>query len=348
MKNMPQDLSTNVIDLYNENCALIYSLLNYNKCNLDLPLLIKKLNARKKHVINPNTLRFFEKYSLIDLPPPTSFDFCNNSVRIGDAVDIDNKSQKILIESLKGLMPWRKGPFELFGVTVDSEWQSNIKWNLIKRKIPDLKNKTVLDVGCNNGYYMFRLLELEPRIVLGIDPSDLYYFQFYFLMKLLKTYKGNNLANKLAYAPIGVNDITPFKKYFDCIFCMGILYHQRSPVDMLKTIKKSLNKYGYLILETLIIEGEDEVALFPKDTYAKMTNVNFIPTIKCLENFLFRAGFIDFEVISISKTKIDEQRPTKWSSTQSLADFLDKNDNTKTAEGYPAPIRACIKARCKN
>ena len=87
--------------------------------------------------------------------------------------------------------------------------------------------------------------------------------------------------------------------------------------------------------------------LFPKDRYAKMRNVYFIPTLPALKNTLMRAGFKHIDVLDVSVTTLNEQRVTDWTFNQSLGDFLDPNDATKTIEGYPAPQRVALVARLK-
>ena len=53
--------------------------------------------------------------------------------------------------SLRGLKPWRKGPFEIFGIHVDSEWDSSIKWNRLAGNLGSLAGKRVLDIGSSCG-----------------------------------------------------------------------------------------------------------------------------------------------------------------------------------------------------
>jgi tRNA (mo5U34)-methyltransferase len=66
--------------------------------------------------------------------------------------------------------------------------------------------------------------------------------------------------------------------------------------------------------------------------------------VNALKNWCYRAGFESVEVLEIMKTELNEQRKTEWIDTQSLEDFLDPDDPTKTVEGYPAPKRVYLKA----
>ncbi len=236
------------------------------------------------------------------------------------------------------LMPWRKGPFRLFGLEIDSEWRSNLKWDRIEPALGDLTGKTILDVGCGNGYYMYRAAGQNPKMVLGLDPSVPFYLQF----ELFQKYAQNPA---LQFELLGAEHLDVFQQSFDVVMCMGILYHQRNPLAILKNIFGCLQPGGICLIESQIIPGAEAVALFPEDRYAKARNVFFVPTTQCLINWMKRAGFSEIEVVAEDVTTFDEQRKTRWTTFESLEDFLDPNDQTKTVEGYPAPARAAIRAR---
>ena len=102
---------------------------------------------------------------------------------------------------------------------------------------------------------------------------------------------------------------------------------------------------GELVLETLVVEGDENTALVPEDRYAQMRNVWFLPSVPALERWLRRAGFVDVRCVDVSTTSVDEQRSTDWMRYQSLPDFLDPQDHGRTVEGLPAPMRAVLLAR---
>ena len=284
---------------------------------------------------NPNTQRFIG--AIQDLPNIIGKQvFTDNG-----AVSIHLRQSVGLCDVLKQLKPWRKGPFQLGDVMIDSEWQSNMKWDRFIDYYPLLSQKHVLDIGCGNGYYMFRMLEHHPSLVVGIDPSHLTYFQYHSIRHFLS-------HDRLQYLPIGWNDLGSFSSFFDVVFCMGIMYHHRSPVDLLQTIRSVSNDEVTLFFDTLIMDGDDDVALFPQGRYAQMPNVYFIPTLSCLKNMLTRSGFSNIDILSVDQTTIEEQRVTDWTFEQSLAHFLDPNDSSKTIEGYPAPLRVALVATLKN
>ncbi len=267
-------------------------------------------------------------------------EYSNVEVTFGDRIEvqIDNLSEEAaeqIRETALLMKPWRKGPFQINALFIDSEWQSQIKYNLLEPHF-DLKDKIVGDIGCNNGYYLFRMLSQEPKKLIGFDPSAIYYSQFQFINHFVKS--------DIVYELLGVEHVESYEYKFDTLFCLGVLYHRSDPVAMLKSLFKGLNKGGELILDTFMIDGEEEMCLTPRDRYSKIPNIYFVPTVNALKNWCYRAGFETVEVLKTMKTELNEQRKTEWIDTQSLKDFLDPNDPTKTVEGYPAPQRVYIKA----
>ncbi|MDD2887855.1 MAG: tRNA 5-methoxyuridine(34)/uridine 5-oxyacetic acid(34) synthase CmoB [Aliarcobacter sp.] len=255
---------------------------------------------------------------------------------VGVKEDLTQEEQEIILQTAKTLIPWRKGPFKVFGLEIDSEWQSNIKYNLI-RPYFNLKDKIVADIGCNNGYYMFRMLEDKPKRLVGFDPSPLTLHQFEFINHFIKS--------DIVYEMLGVEHLEYYNHKFDFIFMLGVLYHRPDPVGTLKSLARGLNSKGEILIDTFMIDGDEELCLTPNKRYSKIPNIYFIPTIPALKNWLERAGFEDIEVLATTITTSEEQRKTEWSFDQSLEDFLDENDKTKTVEGYPAPKRVYVKAR---
>ena len=261
-------------------------------------------------------------------------------VTLADTVQIDipnlSECEALQVKETALLMkPWRKGPFGINELFIDSEWQSQIKYNLLEPHF-NLEDKIVGDIGCNNGYYLFRMLGQKPKKLIGFDPSAIYYSQFQFL--------NHYINSDIVYELLGVEHVEFYEHKFDVLFCLGVLYHRSDPVAMLKSLFKGLNKGGELILDTFMIDGEEEMCLTPRDRYSKIPNIYFVPTVPALINWCYRAGFKSVEVLETMVTEANEQRKTEWIDTQSLEDYLDPNDKTKTVEGYPAPKRVYIKA----
>ena len=260
-----------------------------------------------------------------------------SEVRIGDKADCEQSVRDKLEQDLRLLMPWRKGPFSIFGLNINTEWHSDWKWERVQPHIDSLKGKHVLDIGCGNGYYALRSYGQGADLVVGIDPGQKYIMQFY----ALKKYLGNIPVHLL---PLGIEDIPPALKAFDTVFSMGVLYHRRSPLDHLYELRDCLKPGGELVLETLVIEGDVNSTLLPTGRYQQMRNVWFLPSCDALVLWLQRCGFKNVRVVDVTKTTVKEQRATDWMEFDSLEKFLDPDDPTKTIEGYPGPMRATVLA----
>ena len=264
--------------------------------------------------------------------------FDQDVVTIGREDEISSAERKRVEQTLRAFMPWRKGPFSVFDIFIDAEWQSQRKWNRILPFLPDLKDRIVGDIGCNNGYYMFRMVPHGPRFVLGFEPYVQHYYAFNMLNRLARQ---DNLAVEL----LGIEHLSLFPACFDVLFCLGIIYHRRSPLDALADVYNALKPGGTLILESQAIPGEEPVALFPEKTYAKVPGTWFVPTAACLNNWLGRCGFSEITMFCTHPMSSREQRKTDWMTFESYEDFLDPLDRDRTVEGYPAPRRVFFSAR---
>lgn len=248
-------------------------------------------------------------------------------------------AQTEIIEKLiHTLIPWRTGPYKINEFFIDSEWQSNLKWNRIAPVLKNIvKGQKVLDLGCNSGYFMYRLLEFNPELIIGFDTSERCYQQFKFLNTLSRI---PNLIFKL----LGVDDLLLFDSFFDTTLCLGVIYHRRDPYTTLGNIRKALKPGGRLILESLTIRGDEPLSFSPPDRYLKMRNTWFVPTIKCLKAWLNKMGYTDIKLISVDELSTIEQRQTPLAPYESLKDFLDPNESSLTIEGFPAPQRTILQA----
>ena len=245
-----------------------------------------------------------------------------------------------LHRAMQTLNPWRKGPFDLFGMVIDAEWRSCRKWSRVAPHLSPLNRRVVLDVGSGNGYYLYRMLGAGAAAVIGVDPTELFLAQF----KALNRYLG---ASKAVVLPLRCEDLCASDSEteitgFDTVFSMGVYYHRRDSRSHLRELVRLLRPGGELVLETLIIREEGAAALTPAGRYARMRNVWTIPSIPLLTDQLLETGFVSPRVVDITPTTIAEQRRTSWMSFESLAECLDPADATRTVEGYPAPVRACI------
>ncbi len=263
-----------------------------------------------------------------------------DTVTFGAASDCDGATRERLEAALRVLMPWRKGPFQVYGIPIDTEWRSDWKWQRLQAHITPLRDRIVLDVGCGNGYHCWRMLGAGARLVLGIDPTLLYLNQFEALSKLAG-------EHPVTLLPLKSEQLPAQMAVFDTVFSMGVLYHRRSPFDHLQELRDALRPQGELVLETLVIDGIRGQVLVPDGRYAQMNNVWFLPSCAELTAWLQRAGFADVRLVDINQTSCDEQRSTDWMIFESLADFLHPDDRNRTIENHPAPKRAIFVARKK-
>jgi len=256
-------------------------------------------------------------------------------------INQDSIDSKLLIESLQKLMPWRKGPFMINDVTLESEWDGDMKWQRINKHIKPLKNKRVLDVGAGNGYFTLRMAMEGAKRALGIEPFLLFNYQFRAIKSMIESPLNSLLL------PVKLEEI-PKMAIFDTVFSMGVLYHQKDHMVHLSELREMMAPDAELVLETLVVEDPEDYILVPKGRYAHMRNVYSIPSIKTLKSWLKDANFNNTRVVDVSKTTTAEQRKTPWigENAASLEDFLDPLDDSLTIEGYPAPTRAIVICEC--
>jgi tRNA (mo5U34)-methyltransferase len=311
---------------------------HYDICHRDRIPYDRELMARARKVLDSQPKKAMDYASIIaGLPPvtPSRLHLDSPRIVIGNAADL-TPDQKTQVQAALGqLKPWRKGPFSVFGTDLDSEWNSALKWQRIAPYMAPLHQRRVLDVGSSNGYYLMRMLPAGPRSVLGIEPYWVYYYQY----RLLRYLAG---VPDMCCLPLHLADLKGIENAFDTVFCMGVLYHSRLPLELLGHLRELLVPGGELILETLIIESDR--VLQPRKRYAGMRNIYAIPSVNHLIDWLKSAGFDNIRCVDITRTTPAEQRKTEWIDSYSLDTFLDTADPTRTIEGYPGPVRAFILA----
>ncbi|WP_404369535.1 tRNA 5-methoxyuridine(34)/uridine 5-oxyacetic acid(34) synthase CmoB [Marinobacter sp.] len=316
----------------------LFTFLNEEEMGEWTLLLHEQLARRFDHQPHGDMARWLGALEQLPDISPVQADLNAAAITLKADTSPDSETLVQLESALRALMPWRKGPFDFFGTGIDTEWRSDWKWDRVSPWLSDLKGRRVLDVGCGSGYHCWRMLGAGAGRVIGIDPGLLFLFQFL----SVKRYLGEVPVDLL---PVRMEDLPRSLEAFDTTFSMGVLYHRRSPLDHLLELKDTLRPGGELVLETLVVEGPEGYSLMPEDRYGMMRNVWFLPSCGTLLRWLDRTGFRDARVVDVTDTGTDEQRSTDWMRFQSLADFLDPDDPSKTREGYPGPRRATIIAR---
>jgi tRNA (mo5U34)-methyltransferase len=105
----------------------------------------------------------------------------------------------------------------------------NVKWQLFRHAIPeDLTGRTVLDIGCNAGFYSIEMKRRGADRVVGIDFDDRYLAQARFAAEV----KGQDIE----FRKLSVYDLAELGERFDIVLFMGVLYHLRHPLLALDLI----------------------------------------------------------------------------------------------------------------
>ena len=307
-----------------------------------------ELEERRKLARRKIETEFWEPLLALFQRLPVAEDFSGNleitldaaKVAIDSHLDLSPEQDQALSEIIERLIPWRKGPFSIFGHEIDAEWRSDFKWERLRPMPGALSNKRVADVGCSNAYYMFRMAPQEAECIIGFDPSERGYFAFELFQRFIQ-------RPELGFELLGIEDLDLFPKFFDIIYCLGVLYHQRDPLGALSLLRDALKPGGHLIIESQVIESDLPCALIPPDRYGKARNVYFVPSLSGFQAMLQRMRFVEVELISVTEITEEEQRQTPLSPSESLIDFLDPNDAKKTVEGLPAPLRAAFSCRVR-
>lgn len=254
---------------------------------------------------------------------------------------VSTPQHQALRDALGELKPWRKGPFALFDVHLDTEWRSDWKWQRLapafRRNPAPLLNARVLDVGCGNGYFGWQLLGGGAASVIGIDPTLLFCMQHLAINRYLQDDRNWVLPLRLEELPAIASDGCGF----DGVLSMGVLYHRRDPQAHINELYRLVEPGGWLVLETLVVDQAESI--YPANDggrYARMRNVWCVPTEQTVANWLEDAGFETIELLDSSVTSVQEQRATEWMTFESLSATLDADDARYTVEGWPRPRRA--------
>lgn len=265
------------------------------------------------------------------------YDFSGSVVKVGKAEELSGDQFQRWQQVLRTFCPWKKGPFQLFGVEIDAEWRSDWKWERILPHIQPLLGRRVADIGCHNGYFMFRMAHQNPAHVIGFEPVAKHFWNFQLIQNQVR-------HPALSFELLGVEHLHLYPGFFDTIFCMGILYHHADPIGLLQKLRQALAPGGEIIIDCQGIPGDQPIALTPRNRYAQARGIWFLPTQSGLETWIARAGFSQIHCFFAAPLSTQEQRRTLWADIESLPSFLDPSDPSRTREGYPAPWRYYVRA----
>ena len=123
-----------------------------------------------------------------------------------------------------------KGQICSIDIDIDTEWRSNWKWDRLKNKIQPLEGRMILDIGCGNGYYGWRMLGEKAKHVVGMDPTLLFLMQFMAVKKYVPD------AN-IDIVPLGIQSLQNTPLNFDTVFSMGVIYHRRDYISLFYSLR---------------------------------------------------------------------------------------------------------------
>jgi tRNA (mo5U34)-methyltransferase len=179
-----------------------------------------------------------------------------------------------------------------------------MKWRRFAHAIPrDLSGKSVLDVGCNAGFYSIEMKRRGARRVVGIDSDDAYLAQARFAAEVCGT--------DIELHRMSVYDVGKLGERFDVVLFMGVLYHLRHPLLALDVLREHVvgdllvfqsmqrGSKGVLPLEKDYPFSEESIFLEPgypqmffvERSYSKDPTNWWIPNRACVEAMLRSAGF---------------------------------------------------------
>lgn len=179
-----------------------------------------------------------------------------------------------------------------------------MKWQGFSHAIPeDLTGKTVLDIGCNGGFYALEMKRRGAERVMAIDSDTRYLNQARFAAEAT--------GLDIEFAELSVYDVGALKERFDLVLFMGVLYHLRHPLLALDLIREHVAK-DLMVFQSMqrgadtLSEVErdypfEETAIFDRPDWPKLHFVEhdyahdwtnwWVPNRACAEAMLRSAGF---------------------------------------------------------
>jgi tRNA (mo5U34)-methyltransferase len=179
-----------------------------------------------------------------------------------------------------------------------------VKWKAFADAIPqDLRGRTVLDIGCNGGFYSLEMKRRGADRVLGVDFDDSYLAQARFAAEVA--------GLDIEFRRLSVYDVAGLGERFDIVLFMGVLYHLRHPLLALDLVREHV--VGDLMVFQSMQRGSAEVepleqnypfwneALFDRPDFPKLHFIEqryaddptnwWVPNRACVEAMLRSAGF---------------------------------------------------------
>jgi tRNA (mo5U34)-methyltransferase len=132
----------------------------------------------------------------------------------------------------------------------------NVKWRRFASVVPDnLEGKSVLDIGCNAGFYAMEMKRRGAERVLGLDSDEEYLEQAKFAADV------NGL--KIEFRKLSAYDVGQLGERFDLVIFMGVLYHLRHPLLALDLIHEHVARD--LLLFQSMLRGDSRIDRLDKN-----------------------------------------------------------------------------------
>jgi tRNA (mo5U34)-methyltransferase len=179
-----------------------------------------------------------------------------------------------------------------------------VKWRRFAHAIPaDLSGQSVLDIGCNGGFYSLEMKRRGAERVVAIDRDERYLAQARFAAEVT--------GADIEFRQLDVYDIGQLEERFDLVLFMGVFYHLRHPLLALDLLYEHAVG-GTLVFQSLLRGSPDtalfetdypfcETKVFSRDEFPRMHFVEhryagdetnwWIPNRACAEAMLRSAGF---------------------------------------------------------
>ena len=219
-----------------------------------------------------------------------------------------NPESRELKEKIDALGPWFHN-IDLAGVWTAPDHflgdYPNVKFQRFAPHLPeDLGGKSVLDIGCNAGFYSMEMKRRGAERVVGVDSDDRYLAQARFAAETLG-------YDNIEFRNLSVYDVAALGERFDVVIFMGVLYHLRHPLlaldlihehvagDML--IFQSMQRGSKQVMEVEPDYPFEETEVFRESAWPKLYFVEkeyahdwtnwWVPNRACAEAMLRSAGF---------------------------------------------------------
>ena len=163
-----------------------------------------------------------------------------------------------------------------------------VKWRHFADAIPaDLSGKSVLDVGCNAGFYSLEMKRRGAARVLAIDYDEGYLQQARFAAEVT--------GLDIEFAQLSVYDVGALGERFDLVLFLGVLYHLEDPLGAMRRVAALTRELAIIETAAIALGAEHEERplweLYPADEFAGDPTNWWAPNLRAVHDLCRAAGF---------------------------------------------------------